>query len=180
MVQRAAQDHVQSPPVPTSSQPPTDQAESKCTIARSPVCHKMLDRFLNIQTEITDKRDSLREQLKELETKCENDKANLQAQIEAFETRLKEQQSKLAMATKKQNDAEEQSRLKNHRLVEITTEYEKTMKECAANIAELHAEICGARKIRKEIYKMSHFTKLVSDCEVSDWMPGGCSVTCGE
>merc|ERR1719265_2549541 len=179
LLEQRAQEHEQQPPVGTSAQRPTDQAESKCTIARSPVCHKMLDRFLNIQTEIVDKRDALREQLKELETKCENDKANLEAQIAAFETRLKEEQSKLAMATKKQNDAEEQSRLKNSQLVEITTEYEKTMKECAGNIAELHAEICGARKIRKEIYKMSDMTKLAADCEVSDWTPGECTVSCG-
>merc|ERR1719238_432277 len=166
LVQRAAQDHVQQPPVATSAAPPDDEAKKKCTVARSPVCHKMLDRFLNIQTEIVDKRDALREELKELETKCEIDKANLEAQISAFETRLKEQQSKLAMATKQQNDAEEQSRLKNHQLKEIMDEYEKTMKECAKNIEELQAEICGAKKIRKEIYKMSAMTALVADCEV--------------
>merc|ERR1719146_110299 len=66
-----------------------------------------------------------------------------------------------------------------YKMSEITTEYEKTMKECEANIGELHAEICGARKIRKEIYKMSEMTKLVADCEVSDWTPGECTVTCG-
>merc|ERR1719321_925323 len=175
LVQRA----VQQPPAATSAEPSDDQATKKCTVARSPVCHKMLDRFLNIQTEIVDKRDALREELKELETKCEIDKANLEAQISAFETRLKEQQSKLAMATKQQNDAEEQSRLKNHQLKEIMDEYEKTMKECAKNIEELQAEICGAKKIRKEIYKMSAMTALVADCEVSDWTPGECTVTCG-
>jgi hypothetical protein len=49
LVQRAAQDHVQQPPVTTSAAPPDDEAKKKCTVARSPVCHKMLDRFLNIQ-----------------------------------------------------------------------------------------------------------------------------------
>merc|ERR1719420_374187 len=42
MVERAAQDHVQQPPAPTSAAPPGDQATKKCTVARSPVCHKML------------------------------------------------------------------------------------------------------------------------------------------
>merc|ERR550514_2490250 len=134
LVQRSVEEF-DPPATPTSAEPPTEKANKKCSVANSPVCHKMLDRFLNIQTEIVDKRDALREELKELETKCEIDKANLEAQISAFETRLKEQQSKLAMATKQQNDAEEQSRLKNSQLVEITNEYEKTMKECAGNIA---------------------------------------------
>merc|ERR1719311_739323 len=178
LVQRSAE--VFDPPAtPTSAQPPTDKANKKCSVANSPQCHKMLDRFLNIQTEIVDKRDTLREQLKELETQCENDKANLEAQIETFETRLKDEQSKLAIATQKQNNAEEQSRLKNSQLQEITSEYVKTMKECKGNIEQLHAEICGARKIRKEIYKMSDLTALVADCEVSDWVPGECTVTCG-
>merc|ERR1719420_151439 len=178
LVQRTAEEF-DPPATPTSAKPPTDKANKKCSVANSPQCHKMLDRFLNIQTEIVDKRDTLREQLKELETQCENDKANLEAQIETFETRLKDEQSKLAQATQKQNNAEEQSRLKNSQLQEITSEYVKTMKECKGNIEQLHAEICGARKIRKEIFKMSDLTALVSDCEVSDWVPGECTVTCG-
>merc|ERR1719299_152600 len=178
LIQRSAEVS-EDPAAPTSATPPKDQAEKKCSVANSPQCHKMLDRFLNIQTEIVDKRDTLREQLKELETQCENDKANLEAQIETFETRLKDEQAKLAAATQKQNNAEEQSRLKNSQLQEITSEYVKTMKECKGNIEQLHAEICGARKIRKEIFKMSQLTPLVSDCEVSAWVPGECTVTCG-
>merc|ERR1719171_139289 len=167
------------PAAPTSAKPDTDKANAKCTVATNPACHKMLDRFLAIQTDIVDKRDSLSEQLRETEQWCETDKANLEAQISAFETRLKDQQMELAMATKKQNDAEEQSRLKSQQLVRINDEYVKTMKECKGNIEELHSEICGAKKIRKEIYKMSDLTALVSDCEVSDWVPGECTVTCG-
>merc|ERR1719316_1342800 len=167
------------PAAPTSAKPDDDKATAKCSVASSPVCHKMLDRFLAIQTDIVDKRDSLSEQLKETETRCETDKANFEAQIQTFETRLKDQQAQLAMSTKKQNDAEEQSRLKSQQLVRINDEYVKTMKECKGNIEQLHSEICGAKKIRKEIYKMSDLTALVSDCEVSDWVPGECTVTCG-
>merc|ERR1719171_892047 len=129
LVQRSSEEF-DPPATPTSAKPPTDKANKKCSVANSPQCHKMLDRFLNIQTEIVDKRDTLQEQLKELETQCENDKANLEAQIASFETRLKDEQTKLAGATQKQNNAEEQSRLKSSQLEEITTEYEKTMKEC--------------------------------------------------
>merc|ERR1719281_2127981 len=178
LVQRSAEEF-DPPATPTSAEPPDEKANKKCSVANSPVCHKMLDRFLNIQTEIVDKRDTLQEQLKELETQCENDKANLEAQIASFETRLKDEQSKLATATKKQNDAEEQSRLKSNQLVEIQAQYVKTMKECKGNIEQLHAEICGAKKIRKEIFKMSDLTALVADCEVSEWVPGECTVTCG-
>merc|ERR1719316_1904745 len=167
------------PAAPTSAKPEDDKATAKCSVASSPVCHKMLDRFLAIQTDIVDKRDSLSEQLKETEERCETDKANFEAQIATFETRLKDQQAQLAMSTKKQNDAEEQSRLKSQQLVRINDEYVKTMEECKGNIEELHSEICGAKKIRKEIYKMSDLTALVSDCEVSDWVPGECTVTCG-
>merc|ERR1719159_1442287 len=167
------------PAAPTSAKPDDDKATAKCSVASSPVCHKMLDRFLAIQTDIVDKRDSLSEQLKETEQRCETDKANFEAQIAAFETRPKDQQAQLAMSTKKQNDAEEQSRLKSQQLVRINDEYVKTMEECKGNIEELHSEICGAKKIRKEIFKMSDLTALVSDCEVSDWVPGECTVTCG-
>merc|ERR1719171_1347161 len=163
------------PAAPTSAKPDHDKANAKCTVATNPACHKMLDRFLAIQTDIVDKRDSLSEQLRETEQRCETEQANLEAQIASFETRLKDQQMELAMATKKQNDAEEQSRLKSQQLVRINDEYVKTMAECKANIEQLHSEICGAKKIRKEIFKMSYLTALVSDCEVSDWVPGECT-----
>merc|ERR1719171_2125920 len=92
------------PAAPTSAAPDHDKANAKCTVATNPACHKMLDRFLAIQTDIVDKRDSLSEQLRETEQRCEQDKANFEAQISAFETRLKDQQMELAMATKKQDE----------------------------------------------------------------------------
>merc|ERR1719159_2388720 len=40
------------PAAPTSAAPDHDEAIKKCSVATNPACHKMLDRFLAIQTDI--------------------------------------------------------------------------------------------------------------------------------
>merc|ERR1719443_2025415 len=94
------------------TEPDEEKQLAKCSIAGSPNCPLLRDRFIDIHSGIQDKRDELKWDIAALEDDCARMKANLEAQIAEFEAKLKKAQTQLAESTEQLNDAMEQSRLK--------------------------------------------------------------------
>merc|ERR1719386_144990 len=158
--------------------PPEEKQLAKCTVAGSPNCPLLRDRFIDIQAGIVDKRDELTRQIAELEAECKQTEFNLMSQIADFEAKLKKTQTHLAESTETLNDAMEQSRLKQQQLSKVYKEWMVEMERCKVAIFNLKTEICGLKKIRQEIMKIQGTNTFLQDCEVSDWTNTECSVTC--
>jgi len=159
--------------------PPEEKQIAKCTVAGSPNCPLLRDRFIDIQSGIVDKRDDLKRQIAKLEEDCKNSVDNIKGQISDFETKLKKAQTHLAESTEQLNDAMEQSRLKSIQLAKVYKEWMVEMERCKTTIFNLKTEICGLKKIRQEIMKIEGTNNFVQDCEVSDWVSTECTVSCG-
>jgi hypothetical protein len=159
---------------------PADKRTGKCSISDSPNCPKLQEKFMYIQAGIIDKRDELMEQIQKLTLDCKTVRESIESQIQFFEALLKDQQTMLAGATKKQNTAEEQSRLKNKELQQLQKDYDEMTTTCHTNYATMEGEECGLKKIRGELYKMQGQDNpaFFQDCVVSEWLPGECSASC--
>merc|ERR1740117_897915 len=157
-----------------------DKRTGKCSMNSNPNCAKMQEKFLYISAGIEDKRDELKDQLQKLETDCRLSRENFEGQISDFESKLKDQQTALAAGTKKQSNAEGQSRLKNKELFTLQTDYAKMTTTCHTNYATLEGEQCGLEKIRGELYMMQgqNNPAFFQDCVVSEWLPEECSASC--
>jgi len=157
-----------------------DKRTGKCSMNSNPNCDKMQEKFLYIAAGIEDKRDELKDQLSKLVTDCRLAKENFEGQISDFENKLKDQQTALAAGTKKQSNAEGQSRLKNKELITLQKDYAHMTTTCHTNYATLEGEQCGLEKIRGELYKMQgqNNPAFFQDCVVSEWLPGECSASC--
>ena len=157
---------------------PTKQ-RSKCTLSKNS-CKKLRDKFLQIQSGIEAKRDELMAELSMVRRHCEDEKSNLESQISDAETDLKNQQTSLAKATKEQNDAERNSKIKNEERTALIAELERMTKLCEVNINNLVSEKCALGKIRGELETMKGHTNpaFLQDCEVTDWSADECSATC--
>merc|ERR550514_2336345 len=114
---------------------------AKCTVAGSPNCPLLRDRFIDIQSGIVDKRDELKRLIAKTEAECEETATNLKSQIADFETRLKKAQTALAEATEAEQEATEQSRLKQAQLKKLMTEWAIEMARCKETITDLKTEI---------------------------------------
>jgi len=165
---------------PCKTAVPKDKRTGKCSMNSNPNCPKMQEKFMYIQAGIIDKRDELKEQISKLELDCKTIKENLESQISYFETQLKDQQTSLAAGTKKQNNAEEQSRLKTKELHELQRDYDAMTSTCHTNYGTLEGEECGLKKIRGELYKMQGQDNpaFFQDCIVGDWLADECSASC--
>merc|ERR550537_512875 len=93
------------PPVPTMA---TKRA-AKCVLSGAN-CYKLQERFLLIQSGIQDERDELQDKIAEMEQYCEETEATLNTQISNDEEMLQAAQTKLAEATEKEAQAQENAR----------------------------------------------------------------------
>merc|ERR1719482_2522020 len=176
---RNAQTPANATGMEVETEPDEEKQLAKCSIAGSPNCPLLKDRFIDIQSGIQDKYDELKQEIAQLEEECASTVANLMAQIAEFEAKLKKAQTQLAESTEQLNDAMEQSRLKQEQLAKTYQEWSVEMARCRAAIRNLKEEICGLKKIRQEIMKLEGTDTFLQDCEVSDWVITECSTTCG-
>jgi len=167
-------------PAPNSSElPPKTKLRRKCSIAGSPACPNLRERFMDIASGIDDKRVQLQNLLRVLTKKCVDGKARLKAKINLYEVSLKKEEMALAQATSIKMNSEQSIRLTQAQITKGTAEYNQAMSECRSNIDNFRTEKCGLTKIRGELYKMKGKSSTFTDCEVSDWTASECSLTCG-
>merc|ERR1719498_1131967 len=148
---------------------------AKCTLAGSPQCPKMQERFLLIQTGIQDERDDLLGEIKKMQTNCDDTKDTLQTQIADDESTLGNAQTKLAAGTEKEANAGEQGRQSSKQFEDMNGDLKRTMSTCSANYITFETELCALKKILGEIYKMKGGGKaLFVDCSVTKWEAEEC------
>jgi hypothetical protein len=159
-----------------------DKRAAKCTIAASPQCYKLQERFLLIQSGIKDERDNLLEEIASMEKNCEETKNTLETQIQNDQDLLSESQTKLGEATTKEATAGETARQTAAENNQLNGDLLKQMKTCSGNYINFETELCALKKIRGELYKMKGGSKAGSaffqDCEVSKWDPEECTKKC--
>lgn len=169
-----------APSGPCTKPKATDKKSARCTVAGAN-CLKIQERFLFIQSGMTDKKFDLSTELAKLESGCEVAKANLENQIDQYENRLVDEQTKLARWTTVQNTADEQRRLKTKEKDSLEADFTTMTATCHHNYLGFENEECGLKKIRGELTKMKTpgAPAFFQDCEVSAWQPQECSVSCG-
>lgn len=50
---------------------------------------------------------------------------------------------------------------------------------CSHDLEELHVKLCSAKQTRHDLAQQDGQTHVLLDCEVSEWIPGQCSTSCG-
>merc|ERR1719499_1363789 len=131
-----------------------DKRAAKCSIKKSPQCHKLQERFLLIQAGIGDEYEELTEEISMMEKFCAETKATLEAQIANDERMLADSQTKLAAATEKEANAGELARQTAAEHEELNNDLIKQMKTCSNNYIQFETELCALKKIRGELYKL--------------------------
>lgn len=155
---------------------------AKCTIAASPQCPKLQERFLLIQTGIVEKKDRLKADIEKLENDCSETRQELEGKIKHRESMKADASTKLATAMTKKADALSVADETAEMRAQLQEGLEKTMKECSTNYINYETEICALKKIRGELYKMKggdSSSAFFQDCEVSRWKADSCSQLCG-
>jgi len=152
---------------------------AKCTITQSPQCYKLQERFLLIQSGIQDDRDSLLQDIANMENHEKEIRQTIESEILQDQAVLSQSQTKLSFATEKEANAGETARQTAKQNEQLNADLVSTMKTCSGNYIKHETELCALKKIRGELYKMSGKEAFFVDCQVEAWDPEECSKKCG-
>lgn len=151
-----------------------------CTLRKSPQCFNLLNKFINIQGEIVDKRDALLREIQTLEASCAETKRTLEVDIERWGMKHDGSNTMLAESTSGENTAAEDGRTKSSEHEELTGQMLTTRMSCSTKMRQFESEMCALKKIRGELYKLKgDAAPFFQDCEVSEWEAMECSHSCG-
>jgi len=107
-------------------------------------------------------------------------RADLNAQLSVITVAKGRYMMMLAEVVSNMNANQVEQSKKNQQREELDTQYRKFMAGCKRVITEItFTRICAVVKVRNEV--MSHSETIdITDCDVTDWVPGDCSVLCDD
>jgi len=156
------------------------KGKGKCTLSKSPHCHKLQERFLLIQSGIKDELENLLSEIAFMTESCKETADTHEKRIQDDNDRLLQGQEDLAEGTKKEATAGEDARQIAKANEELNTDLKKRMKTCSENYINYESELCALKKIRGELYKKlkGGYSAFFQDCIVGKWDPEECSKEC--
>jgi len=169
-----------NPKAGAPSRPDKAKGKGKCTIAKSPDCPRIQERFLLIQAGIKDEAENLLTEIASMEDRCKKSADTYESQIQDDHQRERQAEVDLADGTKMEADAGEAARQTARQNDQLKSDLEKQMKTCSTNYINFESELCALKKIRGELYKKlkGGYTAFFQDCVVSKWDPEECSKKC--
>jgi len=127
--------------------------------------------------------DELQAEMDKNEFEFEELKFNYNQQLEVLRSSKAKFNQDLAEATGNLNSDREEMAEKEEMRVTLEHEYKVYMKECKARIEWImFQDICAYLKVRATIMTFSKVSppEKITDCGVSAWVPGECSVPCDD
>jgi len=159
----------------------TATGKDKCTLAKSPQCYKLQERFLLIQSGIKDDEGNLVREIAVMEERCKETADTFEKQIQDDNNKLEQCQADLAEGMKEEAIAAEDARQTARQHEQLNEDLKRQMKTCSENYINYESEMCSLKKIRGELYKKLKvgYSAFFQDCVVSKWDPEDCSKECG-
>ena len=178
------------PPMPTPPVPKVkvvkeihvEEGHFKCNRG-PPDCGLLHDNMSLMWGKFKDLVDELQAEMDKNEWEFEELKFNYKQQLEILRSSKAKFNQDLAEATGNLNADREELAEKEEIRVELEHEYKVYMKECKARIEYImFQQICAYLKVRATIMTYSKVSppSKITDCGVSAWVPGECSVRCDD
>lgn len=158
----------------------TDLKSTNCRIGAGS-CEILQERLQVIYAAVLDKNNELQDAVQRMERNCKAVRTSYESQISDLTTLLSSEQAKLAAATKTQNNADEQSRLKTVEKKDLEGEFGTMTGTCQKNYQQFEDQLCGLTKLRGELFKVKApgASFIMEDCKLAAWSASPCSRTCG-
>jgi len=150
----------------------------KCTVSGSPQCPVVVDALASMNGEIYDGIVDLQRQIEESEASCTRLEEDFLAQTKDLEGQQEGAEVKVATTVRTMNGNDQTQGEKNEQAKDLEASLTDKKDECQQKAYAIAATMCGLKVVRQEIYVMAGLKPLIQDCEVGEWAPGECSVSC--
>merc|ERR1719389_1007786 len=150
----------------------------KCNVNAVPNCPLLNDA---ISTMVGELRDVFVKEKTAYETQlaeCNKISAEYEAQIKDWEGIHDQAEVTLAQAITQIDTNQAEMEAKEIEYGDLSTQFNAKMEECVTKRNAIMDTMCGIKIARLELYKMAEQEAFFADCEVGEWVPQDCSVSC--
>merc|ERR1719393_548496 len=168
----------------TTTPPPVEPTEDlmppapKCNVNAVPNCPLLNDA---ISTMVGELRDVFVKEKTAYETQlaeCNKISAEYKAQIKDWEGIHDQAEVTLAQAITQIDTNQAEMEAKETEYADLKAQFNAKMLDCVTKRNAILDTMCGIKIVRIELYKLAEQEAFFADCEVGDWVPQDCSVSC--
>jgi len=168
----------------TTTPPPVEPTEDlmppapKCNVNAVPNCPLLNDA---ISTMVGELRDVFVKEKTAYETQlaeCNKISAEYEAQIKDWEGIHDQAEVTLAQAITQIDTNQAEMEAKETEYADLKAQFDAKMLDCVTKRNAILDTMCGIKIVRIELYKLAEQEAFFADCEVGDWVPQDCSVSC--
>jgi len=167
-------------PPPEEASPPKELEPEghKCNVNAVPNCPLLADAISTMVGELRDAFVTIKTDYEATLAHCNALSADFEAQISDWQSIHDRAEVTLAKAitTIDTNQAEGAAKAKEY--AELETQFNMKTEECETKKTAILDTMCGIKVVRLELYKLAEKPEMFVDCDVGDWVPGECSVSC--
>merc|ERR1719281_62614 len=150
----------------------------KCNVNAVPNCPLLNDA---ISTMVGELRDTFVKEKTAYETQlaeCNKISAEYEAQIKDWEGIHDQAEVTLAQAITQIDTNQAEMEAKETEYADLKAQFDAKMLDCVTKRNAILDTMCGIKIVRIELYKLAEQEAFFADCEVGDWVPQDCSVSC--
>jgi uncharacterized protein YegL len=150
----------------------------KCNVNAVPNCPLLNDA---ISTMVGELRDVFVKEKTAYETQlaeCNKVSAEYEAQIKDWEGIHDQAEVTLAQAITQIDTNQGEMEAKETEYADLKAQFDAKMEDCVVKRNAILDTMCGIKIVRIELYKLAEQEAFFADCEVGDWVPQDCSVSC--
>merc|ERR1719389_463909 len=150
----------------------------KCNVNAVPNCPLLNDA---ISTMVGELRDVFVKEKTAYETQlaeCNKVSAEYEAQIKDWEGIHDQAEVTLAQAITQIDTNQNEMEAKETEYADLKAQFDAKMEDCVVKRNAILDTMCGIKIVRIELYKLAEQEAFFADCEVGDWVPQDCSVSC--
>mmetsp|Transcript_35950 Transcript_35950/g.86566 ORF Transcript_35950/g.86566 Transcript_35950/m.86566 type:complete len:751 (+) Transcript_35950:52-2304(+) len=151
-----------------------------CKAAPAPTCDVLLDHMTTAAGEVKDSGDELRERLTVEAARCDKKLEVQHRRIHQAAAELGSVRTMLADASAQVSGEAQEVTAADRIAADTRRKARQSGSDCRAQVRELQRTMEASKTLRAGLVKFDTSIPAVgSECEVSDWIPGECSATCG-
>jgi translation initiation factor 2B subunit (eIF-2B alpha/beta/delta family) len=154
--------------------------QPKCTTGGKVDCGELLDKVDQMAGDIRVELTAVEDEHAETLADCEQRRGQKETQITDLSQQVAESETILSEATATMlKDTQSQQNAQTEKTT-LEQELNTRMDECHKDIKDVESSVCALGKVRNALFKQIKKTNpIIQDCELSDWVEGECSVSCG-
>lgn len=144
------------------------------------LCTRAHDTLGQLVGEVADNEASLKADVATSARDCKQDREFERKQMMAVARHKGALSSSMADASSKLGSLQERVRHRDRERGQLNDKAYALKNKCKSDIdALLHGRLCDLQRVRDQMWLLAGRTALPVDCELSEWVHGPCSVTCG-